>query len=140
MLPLYTGIDGEEKQGICIGTENYLAINKKVSKELQDQSLDFLYWLFSSDTGKRYVTEKLNFITPFTTFSQNEQPDDPLAKEIVRYMNDDSLNTVPWIFTSFPSEAYKKEVGSALLDYVQGDKKWEDVEKSITEKWKSERA
>lgn len=140
MLPLYTGIDGEEKQGICIGTENYLAINKKVSKELQDQSLDFLYWLFSSDTGKRYVTEKLNFITPFTTFSQDEQPDDPLAKEIVRYMNDDSLNTVPWIFTSFPSEAYKKEVGSALLDYVQGDKKWEDVEKSITEKWKSERA
>ena len=140
MLPLYTGIDGEEKQGICIGTENYLAINKKVSKELQDQSLDFLYWLFSSDTGKRYVTEKLNFITPFTTFSQNEQPDDPLAKEIVRYMNDDSLNTVPWIFTSFPSEAYKKEVGSALLDYVQGDKKWADVEKSITEKWKSERA
>ena len=140
MLPLYTGIDGEEKQGICIGTENYLAINKKVSKELQDQSLDFLYWLFSSDTGKKYVTEKLNFITPFTTFSQDEQPDDPLAKEIVRYMNDDSLNTVPWIFTSFPSEAYKKEVGSALLDYVQGDKKWEDVEKSITEKWKSERA
>ena len=140
MLPLYTGINGEEKQGICIGTENYLAINKKVSKELQDQSLDFLYWLFSSDTGKRYVTEKLNFITPFTTFSQNEQPDDPLAKEIVRYMNDDSLNTVPWIFTSFPSEAYKKEVGSALLDYVQGDKKWADVEKSITEKWKSERA
>ena len=140
MLPLYTGIDGEEKQGICIGTENYLAINKKVSKKLQDQSLDFLYWLFSSDTGKRYVTEKLNFITPFTTFSQDEQPDDPLAKEIVRYMNDDSLNTVPWIFTSFPSEAYKKEVGSALLDYVQGDKKWEDVEKSITEKWKSERA
>ena len=55
-------------------------------------------------------------------------------------MNDDSLNTVPWIFTSFPSEAYKKEVGSALLDYVQGDKKWADVEKSITEKWKSERA
>lgn len=83
---------------------------------------------------------KAEFLTPFTTFSQNEQPDDPLAKEIVRYMNDDSLNTVPWIFTSFPSEAYKKEVGSALLDYVQGDKKWEDVEKSITEKWKSERA
>ena len=55
-------------------------------------------------------------------------------------MNNDSLNTVPWIFTSFPSEAYKKEVGSALLDYVQGDKKWADVEKSITEKWKSERA
>ena len=28
-LPLYTGVDGEENQGLCIGTENYLAINKK---------------------------------------------------------------------------------------------------------------
>ena len=28
-LPLYTGVDGEENQGLCIGTENYFAINKK---------------------------------------------------------------------------------------------------------------
>ena len=28
MMPIYTGIDGEKGQGICIGTENYLAINK----------------------------------------------------------------------------------------------------------------
>ena len=139
MLPLYTGVEGEKGQGICVGTENYLAINKKVSKELQDQSLDFLYWLFSSETGKKYVTEKLNFITPFNTFSENEQPDDPLAREISRYLNDNSYKNIPWIFTSFPSEAYKKDVGNALLDYVQGSKKWEDVNKVITDKWKSER-
>ena len=33
MLPIYIGVDGEEKQGICIGTENYFAINKNVSGE-----------------------------------------------------------------------------------------------------------
>ncbi len=139
MLPLYAGIDGEEKQGLCIGTENYLAINKNVSKEKQQASLDFLYWLFSSDTGKKYVTEKLGFITPFKTFSENEQPNDPLAKEIVRYMNDDSLKTVPWVFTAFPSEAYKNAVGSSLLDYAQGNVKWDEVEKAVKDKWKSER-
>lgn len=139
MLPLYTGIDGEEKQGICIGTENYLAINKNASKEKQQASLDFLYWLFSSETGKKYVTEKLGFITPFETFSEDEQPNDPLAREIVRYMNDDSLKTVPWVFTAFPNEAYKTAVGSSLLDYAQGNGKWEEVEKTVKEKWKSER-
>lgn len=139
MLPLYTGIEGEKGQGICVGTENYLAINKKVTEEQQKNSLDFLYWLFSSETGKKYVTEKLNFITPFKTFSENEQPDDPLAREISRYLNDNSYKNIPWIFTSFPSEAYKKDVGNALLDYVQGSKKWEDVNKVITDKWKSER-
>ena len=139
MLPIYVGMVGEKGQGICVGTENYLAINKKATKEQQDNSLDFLYWLFSSETGKKYVTEKLGFITPFNTFSENEQPDDPLAKEISRYLNDDSVKSIPWIFTSFPSEAYKKSVGSALLDYVQGNKKWDEVNKTISDKWKSER-
>lgn len=140
MMPLYTGIEGEKGQGICIGTENYLAINKNVSKERQDNSLAFLEWLFSSDTGKDYVTNKLDFITPFNTFSEDELPNDPLAKEISRYMKDDSVKNIPWVFTGFPSEAFKKEVGSSLLDYVQGDKSWNDIEKRITDKWKSERA
>ena len=140
MLPLYTGVEGEKGQGICIGTENYLAINKNASEEQQKNSLDFLEWLFDSETGKKYVTEKLGFITPFNTFSEDELPDDPLAKEIARYMNDDSIKNIPWVFTGFPSEAFKKDTGSALLDYVQGDKKWEDVRKIITDKWKSERA
>lgn len=138
-LPLYTGIDGEEKQGICIGTENYLAINKNASDEDKKASLDFLDWLFSSDEGKAFVTEKLNFITPFNTFKDDELPDDPLAKEVVRYMRDDSVTSIPWIFTSFPSETFKTETGSALLDYVQGTKSWDDVEKTITNSWKSER-
>ncbi|MBE6749998.1 MAG: ABC transporter substrate-binding protein [Ruminococcaceae bacterium] len=140
MLPLYMGIEGEKGQGICIGTENYFAINKNADKEQQEASLKFLEWLFSSETGKKYVTESLGFITPFNTFSENELPDDPLAKEISRYMKDESVENIPWAFSAFPSDAFKKDVGSALLDYVQGEKKWEDVKKIIQDKWKSERS
>ncbi len=139
MLPIYTGIEGEESQGICIGTENFFAINKNADENQQKESLAFLEWLFSSETGKKYVTEKLGFITPFNTFSENELPNDPLAKEISRYMKDDKYKNVPWAFTAFPSEAFKKDVGNALLDYVQGNKKWEEVKQIITDKWKSER-
>ena len=139
MLPIYTGIEGEEKQGICIGTENYFAINKNVSEEKRKASLEFLDWLFSSETGKKYVTEKLGFISPFNTFKQNERPNDPLAKEIDRYLNDDKIETIPWIFTAFPSENFKKEVGSALLDYVQGESDWQTFKKKVIDKWKSER-
>lgn len=139
-LPLYTGIDGESGQGLCIGTENYFAINKTVSQEKQNAALDFLDWLFSSETGKKAVKDKLNFITPFKTFSESEQPDDPLAKEVVRYMNDDGIKTIPWIFTSFPSEKYKKSVGASLLEYVQGDIDFSEVEKTVKDEWKSERS
>ncbi len=139
-LPIYTGISGEENQGLCVGTENYLAINKNATADQQQKSLDFLNWLFSSDTGKDYVTNKLDFITPFDTFTEDELPNDPLAREVVRYMNDDNVTTVPWIFTSFPSEKFKTEFGGALLEYVQGNREWTDVENTVKSVWKSERA
>ncbi len=138
-MPMYTGIDGEAGQGLCIGTENYIAINKNATEEQQKASLDFLDWLFSSETGKKYVTEELNFITPFGTFDDDELPDDPLAKEVVRYMRDDSIKTIPWIFTAFPSDTFKTEVGNGLLEYVQGNKTWNDIDKTVIDKWKSER-
>lgn len=138
-MPVYTGIDGEEKQGLCIGTENYFAINKNASEQQQKASLDFLNWLFSSEKGKDYVTSKLDFITPFKSFSDDELPKDPLAREVVRYMNDETRETVPWIFTSFPSDVFKTEVGGSLLEYVQGNKTYEDVDQKIKSTWKRER-
>ncbi len=138
-LPLYIGVEDEENQGLCIGTENYFAINKNVSEQAQQKSLDFLYWLFTSDTGKDYVTNKLGFVTPFNSFSEEELPSDPLAREVVRYMNDETKQTVPWIFTSFPSDVFKTEVGGALLQYVQGNREWKDVENTVKSMWKSER-
>ena len=51
-LPIYMGISGEENQGLCIGTENFFAINSKASQEQQKATADFIYWLFSSKTGK----------------------------------------------------------------------------------------
>lgn len=138
-LPIYTGIKGEEKQGLCIGTENYLAINSKVSKEKQQASIDFLEWLFSSREGKKYVTEKLEFISPFNTFEDDELPEDPLSKETIRWMNRDGITSVPWIFTSFPSEAFKEELSSALLEYVQGQTDWTSVRKRTVDSWKNEK-
>lgn len=138
-LPLYTGVDGEKNQGLCIGTENYLAINSKVSKEKQEASLKFLEWLFSSDTGKKYVTEKLEFITPFNTFADDEKPSDPLAREVIDWMNRD-VRTIDWTFNSFPSQDFKSAFSDALLEYVQGTKDWDYVKKTVIDSWKSERA
>lgn len=135
-LPIYIGIDGEEKQGLCIGTENYLAINKNVSEQKQKASVEFLEWLFSSETGKDYAVNKLNFISPFNTFKENERPDDPLAREVIKWMEKDKT-TVEWVFNSFPSQEFKDDFGNALLEYVQGTKSFDDVKKVTVDGWKS---
>lgn len=135
-LPIYIGIDGEEKQGLCIGTENYLAINKNVSEQKQKASVEFLEWLFSSETGKDYAVNKLNFISPFNTFKENERPDDPLAREVIKWMEKDKT-TVEWVFNSFPSQEFKDDFGNALLEYVQGTKSFDNVKKVTVDGWKS---
>ena len=61
-LPIYTGMPGEENQGLCIGTENFYAINAKASPEDQKATADFIYWLYSSDVGKNFVTNLFGFI------------------------------------------------------------------------------
>ena len=137
-IPIYMGISGEENQGLCIGTENFIAINSKASQEQQKATADFIYWLFSSKTGKDYVINELDLIAPFDTFNENEKPKDPLAKEVINWMNKENIKTIPWNFTVFPSQTFKNDFGSALLQYSQGTKKWEDVKNSVVEKWKSE--
>ncbi len=137
-LPIYMGIEGEEKQGLCIGTENYLAVNKNASEADRKASIEFLEWLFSSETGKDYVVNKLNFIAPFNTFKDDEKPDDPLAREILNWMEKDVVN-LEWTFNSFPSQKFKDDFGNAMLEYVQGSKDWKHVEETFRNSWKSER-
>lgn len=139
-MPIYTGVTGEENQGLCVGTENYFAINSKVSKEKQDASIAFLEWLFSSEKGKSYVTKELGFIAPFTTFEENEKPTDPLAKEVLAWMEKPGVTSVAWTFAAFPSEDFKNYFGDALLEYAQGGKTWEDVVTIVKDTWKSEKA
>ena len=137
-LPIYTGVAGEEGQGLCIGTENFYCINKKASKQDQQATADFIYWLYSSKTGKKYVTEKLGFIAPFDTFADNERPTDPLAVEISKWMAKPGITSVAWNFTLFPSQTFKDNFGASLLRYAQGAKSWEDVKASVVKDWASE--
>lgn len=137
-LPIYTGVPGEETQGLCIGTENFFCINSKASEDEQKAAEDFLYWLYSSESGKEYVTHSLGFIAPFDTFSDAEKPDDPLTREVLNWMERDDVTNVPWNFTLFPSQTFKDDFGAALLQYAQGTMDWDQVRQTVIDTWKTE--
>ena len=138
-LPIYTGIAGEEKQGLCVGTENFFSINKEASEADQKASIEFVEWVFGSDEGRALVTSELGFISPFTTFGVDENPADPLAQEIVKSMDNTELTSVSWNFTSFPSQAFKDELGASLLAYSTGDKEWNTVVEEAVASWAAEK-
>ena len=137
-LPLYMGFEGEESQGLCVGTENYLSFNIHASDEAKKNADTFLTWLFSSETGKKIVKENLMFITPFNSFTEEELPEDPLAKEVNRWMNMDGVTSVPWAFQGIPSEQWKQDFGGALLQYINGSMDWNAVVEIARNSWSVE--
>lgn len=138
-LPIYTGVEGEESQGLCIGTGNYLCVNSMSSEADQKAAIDFIKWVYSSDTGKDYVLNKLSFIPPFNTFSEDERPDNPLAREVAEDMENDTTNAVNWVFSTFPSQQFKNDFGSMLLNYAKGECDWDTVIKSVQDEWASQK-
>ncbi|NLL92544.1 MAG: carbohydrate ABC transporter substrate-binding protein [Clostridiales bacterium] len=137
-LPIYTGAAGEENQGLCTGTENFFCINKEADQKDIDATIDFVEWVFSSAKGKDAVTNTLGFISPFNTFSDAESPQDPLAKEVLRYMADSTKTSVSWNFTTFPSQKFKDDFGAVLLGYAAGTSTWDDVKTLVVDEWASE--
>ena len=139
-LPIYTGVSGEENQGLCTGTENYICVNSMASEIDKQASIDFIEWVYSSEVGKDYVTNSLGFISPFNTFTEEESPSDPLAREVISYMGNTNLSSVSWNFTAFPNQQFKDEFGTSLLEYCKGDIDWATVIDRVCKNWAEEKA
>ncbi|WP_188043440.1 ABC transporter substrate-binding protein [Changpingibacter yushuensis] len=138
-LPIYTGVEGEENNGIAIGTENFMTVNSQAPEADQQASIDFLNWLFTSDEGTKLVSDELGFIAPFTTF-ESLAPEDPLGKEVVEYMNNDSLTNINWVFTTFPSQDFKDGLGQQLAQYAAGQVEWSSVKDYFVSEWAAQKA
>lgn len=139
-LPIYTGMEGEESQGLCIGTENYFCINKNASEEDIQASIEFLTWLYTSSEGKNYVTNLLGFIAPFDTFTDADKPSDPLGQQVMEWSTREDVENVAWNFTVYPSQQFKDDFGGNLLLYAQGQMEWADVVSAMVESWANEKA
>ena len=55
MIPIYIGVKGEEKQGMCSGGENYWCVSSKADEDSQQATLDFMYWCVTSDTATKAI-------------------------------------------------------------------------------------
>lgn len=139
ILPIYIGVEGEEQQGLCTGSENYWCVNKNASAEDIQATLDFMYWCISSDEGRAALSREMNFVCPFNTFTDEYLPENPLVAAANDYIAD-GKTPVAWCFPTMPSEAWKNGVGGALLKYAQGTGSWDDVETAFIDGWKTEKA
>lgn len=138
ILPIYIGVEGEENQGVCTGTENYWCVNSKASEEDIQATLDFMNWCVTSDEGVESMCKDMGFVIPFES---NLESENTLVNEANAYM-EDGKTPVTWVFSTMPSEEWKNGVGSALTAYAadQTDANWDKVVSAFVDGWATEAA
>lgn len=136
MLPIYIGVEGEEEQGVCTGTENYWCVNAKASEEDIQATLDFMNWCVTSEAGTKSMAEDMGFTIPFKTAAA---PTNVFVKQDAEY-TEAGLTPVSWNFTTMPSEEWKNGVGTALTAYAAETGSWDDVVSAFVDNWAMEKA
>ena len=136
MIPIYVGAGDEANQGLCTGTENFWCVNGEASEADIKATLDFMYWVVTSDKGTSALANDMGFVVPFKKAAESANV---FVKQDTAYTAA-GKTPVSWNFTTMPSETWKNNVGTALTAYAadQSDANWAEVEKAFVDGWKSE--
>ena len=131
MIPIYCGVAGEEKAGLCSGTENCWAVNKKASEADQKATLDFMKWVVTSDEGTTMLAEQFGPCP----FKSAKTPDNVFCADANALLAAGNYN-VDWAFNWTPAvDDFRAGVVDALTQYVAGTGDWAAVETSIVDGW-----
>ena len=136
MIPIYCGVDGEEKAGLCTGTENYWSVNKNAKPEDIQATLDFLKWVVTSDAGTTMMSEQFG-ACPFKSSKAPSNPFSALANEYVA----NGCYPVTWAFNFTPAvNDWRAAVVDALSKYTAGNGSWDDVKTAFVDGWATQYA
>ena len=138
MIPIYCGVEGEEKAGLCSGTENCWAVNAKASEADQKASLDFLYWLVTDPEAAQVVVDQLGAI-PFKSAPASANGFLANGNDLASAGN----YTVTWAFNHTPNvDSFRATLVTALTAYSADptDANWAAVEQAYVDGWAIEYA
>ena len=134
MIPIYIGVGDEAKQGLCTGTENYWCVNSAADEKDIQATLDFMNWCVSSDKGTTAMADDMGFVIPF----KDAKDTDNVFVQKDKEMQAAGKTTIPWDFTTIPSEQWKADLSSALTAYAAGTGSWDDVKTAFVDGWAKE--
>ena len=135
MIPIYCGVEGEEEAGLCCGTENCWAVNSQASEENIQATLDFLYWVVTSDEGTTMMAEQFGPI-PFKAAKETENVFFNDANEYIA----EGKYIVSWAFNYTPNvDTWRAAVVAAMTQYSAGGS-WDDVVTAFVQGWATQYA
>ena len=130
MIPIYCGVEGEEKAGLCSGTENCWAVNAKASKADQKATLEFMKWLVTSKEGTKVMAEQFGAI-PYKKAADSGNVFLNNANDLLEAGN----YNVDWAFNYTPNvDEWRASLVAAMNKYDAGGS-WDDVKTAFVQGW-----
>ena len=130
MIPIYCGVEGEEKAGLCSGTENCWAVNAKASKADQKATLEFMKWLVTSKEGTKVMAEQFGAI-PYKKAADSGNVFLKNANDLLEAGN----YNVDWAFNYTPNvDEWRASLVAAMNKYDAGGS-WDDVKTAFVQGW-----
>lgn len=130
MIPIYCGVEGEEKAGLCSGTENCWAVNAKASKADQKATLEFMKWLVTSKEGTKVMAEQFGAI-PYKKAADSGNVFLKNANDLLEAGN----YNVDWSFNYTPNvDEWRASLVAAMNKYDAGGS-WDDVKTAFVQGW-----
>lgn len=130
MIPIYCGVEGEEKAGLCSGTENCWAVNAKASEADQKATLDFMKWLVTSKEGTKVMAEQFGAI-PYKNAADSGNVFLKNANDLLEAGN----YNVDWTFNYTPNvDEWRASLVAAMNKYDAGGS-WDDVKTAFVQGW-----
>ena len=130
LMPLYLGVDGEDQTGLCVSAAHYLAVNENASPSQRQTAVDFLEWLFSADEGKRIATKVLGLTAPFNTFREEEQPDDPVARQLLAWLAKDGVTSITAMDSAYDDDLLTA-MGDGMGAYLRSGEGWDKLTAAV---------
>ena len=133
MIPYYAGVEGEEKAGLNCGTENYWAINSKVSEADQKATMDFMVWCVTNEKASRKLVDTFG-VMPYKSAAESTNGFLAAANKY----SADGCYVMDWATNYQPNvDEYRKALVSALNAYNadQTEANWAKVKTAFVDGW-----
>lgn len=130
ILPMPIDDTPEDNDKLYVGVPSNWVINK--NSPVKEEAKEFLNWLVTSETGKKYITKEFQFIPALDSIKGTEEDLGGLGAEVLAYT--DKNQALTWNWTRLPN-GMPQELSSSIQGYLGGKLTKEGMLKEFQVNW-----
>lgn len=129
-------VTGVATPQLCMNVPYWWVVNNDSDETVKKAAKDFLDYMYTSDEGKDFVVNKLNFIPAYNGF-ESYALHDPLSRDVYDYFL--SGNSIPFVYSAYPAGWGSDSFAVYLQKYLANEMTWDEVIQESIASWEAAR-